>query len=98
LAFRPDLVIKRMDNLISVKSIGRDKYISDEYILLDFYIPGIANDRIELVKIIAEIHLVPNLKAKMLIGVNIIKAEDMDISFNSRTLTIAGENEWVPDI
>jgi hypothetical protein len=98
LAFRPDLVIKRINNPISVKSIGRDKYISNEYILLDFYIPGIANNRIKFVKITAEVHLVPNLKAKMLIGVNIIKAEDMDISFGSKTLTIAGENEWVTDI
>jgi hypothetical protein len=34
----------------------------------------------------------------MLIGVNIIKTEDIDISFGSRTLTIAGENEWATDI
>src|SRR5450755_2823420 len=87
-----------MNNSISVKGIGRDKYISDKYVLLDFYIPNIANDRIKLVKITAEIHLVFNLKAKMLIGVNIIKTENMDINFDSRTLTIAGENEWVTNI
>ena len=98
MAFRPDLVIKRMNNPISVKNIGRNKYISDEYMFLDFYIPSIANDRIKFVKITAEIHLVLNLKAKMLIGVNIIKAENMDISFSSRTLIIAGENEWATDI
>jgi hypothetical protein len=67
-------------------------------VLLNFYIPDIANDRIKLVKITAKIHLIPNLKAKMLIGVNIIKTENMNISFSSKTLTIAGENEWVTDI
>jgi hypothetical protein len=95
---RPDLKIYHMQEPINVRGIGTTKYPTDEYVKLDFYIPGLVNGRIEAIEIIAEVHLVRNLKAKMLVGVDILDPEGLDISFSNRTLTTCRVEGWGTDI
>ena len=56
--------------------------------ILNFYIPDLVNGQIEIIEIITKVHLVHNLKAKLLINVDILDFEKMDISFSQQILTI----------
>jgi hypothetical protein len=75
---RPDLEIHRMKDPITVRGIGTAKYPTDEYVILNIYIPGVVNGKIEVVQITAEVHLVRSLKARLLIGVDVLDSEGMD--------------------
>ena len=70
-----------MKNLITVQNIESTRYLTDEYVILNFYISDLVNNQIEVIEIIMKIHLVHNLKAKLLIDVNILNSEKMNISF-----------------
>ena len=50
--------------------------------ILNFYIPDLVNGQTEVIKITVKVHLVCNLKAKLLISVDILNFEKMDISFS----------------
>ena len=70
-----------MKNSITVQNIESTRYSTDEYVILNFYISDLVNDQIEVIEIITEVHLVCNLKAKLLIDVNILDLKKMNISF-----------------
>ena len=82
-----------MKSSIIVRDIELIKYSTDEYVILNFYIPDLINDQIEIIKITAEVYLVHNLKAKLLIEIDIFKSEKMDISFFKQLLIIDYNNE-----
>ena len=95
---RPDLEIHRMKDPITVRAIGTAKYPTDEYVILNIYMPGLVNGKVEVVQITAEVHLVRSLKARLLIGVDVLDSEGMDISFRDRSLTVNGEEGWKTSI
>ena len=64
---------------ISVRGISSNYYLTSEYILLEIYFLGIRSGMDIRAKIIREVHLVDGLKAKMLLGTNIIGLEKIDI-------------------
>src|SRR6266536_824183 len=70
-ANRPDCEIHRIDVLLSLRGIGSKTYQSNEYVVIPFYIPGYIDGEIQLIEIIAEIHIVDHLNAKMLIGIHV---------------------------
>ena len=82
-----------MKSLIIIRDIESIKYSTDEYVILNFYISGLINSQIEIIEITAEVHLVHNLKAKLLIGIDILKSEKMNISFFKQLLTVDYNNE-----
>ena len=49
------------------------------------------NSQIEVIKIIAEVYFIHNLKAKFLIDVNILDSKKMNISFFQQILIIDNE-------
>ena len=51
------------------------------------------SENIIVIEIIAEVYLVQNLKAKLLIDVNILDSEEMNISFSKQTLIINDEEK-----
>src|SRR5438874_1441521 len=67
-----------MKNLIIVRDIESIKYLTDEYIILNFYISDLINSQIEIIKITAEIHLICNLKAKLLIEIDITSKNNLE--------------------
>ena len=82
-----------MKNLITVRDIESIKYSTDEYVILNFYISDLINDQIEIIEITAEVHLICNLKAKLLIEIDILESEKMNISFFKQLLTVDYDNE-----
>ncbi len=95
---RPDLKIHRMNELINVRGIGIAKYPLNEFIIFNFFIPGVVDGKIELVEITAEVYLVFNLKIKLLLGVDVLDSMGIDINFRNRTIIIAGEDGWKSNI
>ena len=82
-----------MKSLIIIRNIELIKYSIDEYVILNFYISDLINDQIEIIEITAEVHLVHNLKAKLLIEINIFKSEKMNIRFFKQLLIVDYDNE-----
>ena len=70
-----------MKNSITVKKIRMIRYLMNEFIILNIYISELINSKIEMIEIIAEVHLIHNLKVKLLIDVDVLDSEEMNISF-----------------
>ena len=70
-----------MKNSITIQSIELTRYLTDEYVILNFYISDLVNNQIEVIEIIIKVHLVCNLKVKLLIDINILNSEKINISF-----------------
>ena len=80
-----------MKNSITVQNIESTRYLTNEYVILNFYIPDLVNSQIEVIEIITEVHLIHNLKAKLLIDVDILDLKKMNISFSQQILIIDNE-------
>ena len=80
-----------MKDSIMIRDIEITRYFTDEYVILSIYIPGLVNREIVVMKITAEVHLVQNLKAKLLIDVDILNSEGFNLSFCEQLLTLANE-------
>ena len=82
-----------MKNSITVRKIETIKYFMNEFVILNIYISELINDKIEMIEIIAEIHLVHYFKIKLLIDVDVLDSEKMNISFCNNFLIINDEDE-----
>ena len=80
-----------MKNLIIIQSIESTRYLTDKYMILNFYISDLVNNQIEVIEIIMKVHFICNLKAKLFIDVNILNSEKMNISFFQQILIIDNE-------
>ena len=80
-----------MKNSITVQSIESTRYLINKYVILNFYISDLVNSQIEVIEIIVKIYLICNLKAKLLIDVNILDSEKMNINFFQQILIINNE-------
>jgi len=85
---RPDLSILKHPIPIGVTGIGADKYICDEYAIIDIFINGTVGGEAATAKITRTVNIVTGLKAKVLIGVNMLAPEQCDISFKKNTITL----------
>ena len=83
-----------MKNSITIKKIETIRYFMNEFVILNIYISELINSKIEMIEIIAKIHLVCNLKIKLLIDIDILNSEEMNISFCNHFLIINNENKW----
>ena len=77
-----------MKNSITVREIETIRYFTNEFVILNIYISELINDKIEMIEIIAEVHLVCNLKVKFLIDINVLNSEKINISFHNHFLII----------
>ena len=74
-----DIYVRTIASPISVRGISSNHHSTSEYILLEIYFLGTRN-RVDIrAKITREVYLVDGLKAKMLLGTNIIGPEKIDI-------------------
>ena len=71
-----------MKNSITVQDIESIRYLTNEYMILNFYISDLVNNQIEVIEIIIKIHLVHNLKTKFFIDIDILNSKKMNISFS----------------
>lgn len=95
---RFDLQILHIKDFIWVREIGSNRYLTDEYVFLDFYIIGRIQGRPTIVYITREVHVVDSLKVKMLIGVNVFKSESIIFNFRRKILIIKSCQNLIADI
>lgn len=84
----PQVEIKRMVSPSSVRGIGTQLHDTSSYAVLDFYVPGTAENNQVLAHFKGEVHLVDDLRANVLIGMDIVGPEKMKLNFENNTLTI----------
>ncbi len=87
-----------MNESINIRGINTVKYLLNKFIIFNFFIPGVVDGKIELVKITVEVYLMFNLKIKLFLGVNVLNNIKIDISFRNRIIIIVGEDGWKSNI
>ena len=87
-----DAVMKKMASPVSVRSIGPRKHLSVNYATINLYFPG--NEHCTAT-IHQEVHVVDSLKAKMLIGINILGRKSFTINIGNKKATIGSCNNVV---
>ncbi len=78
----PDLTVQSMPTMLNVKGIGSQKHSANRWVLLKMKFMGVNNQLLEIER---EIHLVDDLKAKLLIGVDILDPEGIIINIREKT-------------
>ena len=81
----PKHTILRKDSPLVVRGIGSSHHSTTEYVNLDIYVPGKHNGRYVDALIQRPAFVVDNLRAKMLIGMDILASEDIDLTISTRT-------------
>ena len=76
-----------------IREIKIIRYLMNEFIILNIYILELINNRIKIIKIIIKVHLVCNLKVKLLVNINILDSKEMNISFHNHFLIINEEDK-----
>ena len=84
----PDVPICKMATSLRVKGIGSASHDTDEYITITFYLPGTKDNQKVLFSMTRELHLVNDLRAKMLIGNDIIGPEGIVLDIGQGHATI----------
>ena len=82
-----------MKNSIMIRKIETIRYFTNEFIILNIYILKLINDKIEMIEIITEVHLVHNLKVKLFVDIDVLDSEEMNISFHNSSLIIDDKDE-----
>lgn len=97
LTILPNVQIKKMDTALRVKGIGPTTHESMEFIVIPVYFPGTTKNGVKaLASITREIHLVDDLKAKMLIGNDFLGPEGFVINIEEKIATINSCNMEIP--
>ena len=81
----PDIPTRRMASPISVRGLGTTNHNTNEYVLLRIYIPGL-DGRLALIE--RELHVVDDLRAKVLIGIDVLGPEGIILDMGRRIATI----------
>ena len=94
----PTAVIQRTQTSVKVRGIEDREHDSSEYTTIDLYIPGSSNTAGEpsIVQIKREVHIVDHLRARMLIGADILGPEGMVPDLQNRRLLIGSCKMTVP--
>ncbi len=82
-----------MKSLIMIREIKMIKYFINEFVILNIYISELINNKIMMIEIIVEVHLICNFKIKLLVDVDILNSEKINISFYNHFLIISDKNE-----
>ena len=77
--------IKRMSSPIKVRGLGTKEHDACEYAVIPMYIPG-KDNKVALIR--REIHIVDDLSAKALIGIDIMKPEGIILDTNKDLVAI----------
>ena len=89
---QPSVKIKTMATPINVRGIGQDKYVCNEYAEVELYLVGPKTARLR-----REVHIVDELKVKMLVGIDIIGPEGITIDIPRKKAIISScQNVEIP--
>ncbi|SLM34772.1 probable transposable element [Lasallia pustulata] len=84
----PKTKILRVDRPIGVRGIGSTRYSSDEYVILDVFLDGTINDAPAQAHMRREAHVVDSLKAKFLMGVDILAPERICLNLSEGKMVV----------
>ena len=90
--------IKSMVNPVKVRGIGEATLASNEYISLGFHIPGSLEGKPVTARLVRDIHIVDNLQAKVLLGMDFLGPERMTLDFEKRKLSIGSCQGMVTEL
>ena len=76
-----------------IRKIEMIRYLTNEFVILNIYISELINNEIEMIEIIVKVHLIHNLKVKLLVDVDVLDSEEINISFHNCFLIINDEDE-----
>ena len=82
---KSDITIQQMLSLITVQELGSNTHESSEFTVIDLYLPD-KNRKIAV--IFCEVHLVKNLKAHMLIKIDILTPEEISLDLLRKKMII----------
>lgn len=87
-----NLYVRQTNKSIVVRDIDDKIHLSSNYELINLFIKDLNNNnRVVIVKIVREVHVVNDLKIKMLIEINILKSENVVINLNLKKLRLKFE-------
>ena len=84
----PKIVIRRLTPSIKIRSIEAKIHDSSEYVIMDLFLSDRAEGSPMIAHLKAEFHLVDDLKANILVNMDIMGSENMILNFESRSVTI----------
>ena len=96
--YLPHIIIKKIKTTINIRGIGSLKHVTDEYCLINLYVPSIVKGKPSLAHLRREVHIVDDLKAKILMGVNILGPERILIDVGEEKLLIRSCDNLTADI
>ena len=91
----PDVEIRKMPTPMTVRGIGSKRHEASEFVSLEMYLPGNGR-RVALIE--REFHIVDELTAKALVGVDILKPENIAINLSCDSMTIGACDDIVVPI
>lgn len=94
----PDTKIQQGDAAITVRGIGSWTHQCSEYVCVNFFITGRLNGKKAIVSITHQLHIVDELKAKVLVGMDILGLEQAIIDINRQRLTLPMCENFTTDI
>ena len=90
----PDAVMKKIASLISIRGLGPGKHSLVDYASIDIYFP---RNECCTAAICQKVHVVDGLKAKILIGIDILSRESFTIDTgNKRAMIGSCHNVIIP--
>ena len=81
----PDAVMKKIALPMFVRGVGPGNHLLVDYATIDLYFPG---NKCCIAAVHQEVHVINGLKAKMLIGINILGRKSFTINTGNRRATI----------
>lgn len=94
----PDTVIQKTASKITVRGIGSRTHECQNYVRLSLYLPGSLNGKVVVAHLERDVHLVDNLRANLLIGMDIIGPERISMDIPSRKAIIGGCRNMLIDL
>ena len=93
-----DIYVKKTKLPITIRGVKSILHFTNNYCLLDLYIPKIFNSKKAIDHIRREIHIVDNFKTKMLIEIDIFESKRIQIDIDDEKLFIKSCNNLIIDI
>ena len=81
----PNVKISTMVTPIKVRGIGSASHAANEFALVEFYLPGTKN---KVAYFQRKVHLVDNLKANLLLGIDVLVPEGIIMDLAAKTATV----------
>lgn len=81
---------------ITVRGIGTAQYMTDEYAIVPFMFEGTQRGQPILARFWREVHLVDNLKANLLIGIDVMGPELVTIDMGQKKVILESCNVEIP--